>query len=30
MFTTNKRKKRLNIKKSTNHGFTMDNGYELH
>ena len=30
MFTTHKRKKKtLNIKNSTNHGFTMDNGYEL-
>ena len=24
-----KEKKTLNIKNSTNHGFTMDNGYEL-
>ena len=29
MFTTHKRKKTLNIKNSTNHGFTMDNGYKL-
>ena len=30
MFTTHKRKKNIfNIKKSTNHDFIMDNGYEL-
>ena len=32
MFTTHKRKKKkknVNIKKSANNGFTMDNGYEL-